>query len=248
MIPIDLSGKVALVTGVANDLSFAFQRCDDVRILDWQHLDQRVLLVVSAGSGSRSKRLAQRIIRRLLGEERLRHGPLAGQDDQCAAPISDVFLQPESFRLAELLRHHVAEDDAVVIEQWVVVLLRDRNRRQGEKRRLQLLQLLFGHFAKARLLEDERMTVRDLCDMRCVLEEALSAYAPAFEEAARVLSMSDQANPLPEEARGAAVAHEAGSTLVTLDNEHLMRLVNLMTVCTPAVALAALTPPPQSPV
>jgi predicted nucleic acid-binding protein len=45
----------------------------------------------------------------------------------------------------------------------------------------------------------------------------------------------------------AAVACEAGSTLVTLDNEHLTRLVNLMTVCTPAVALAALAPPPQPP-
>ena len=45
----------------------------------------------------------------------------------------------------------------------------------------------------------------------------------------------------------AAVAREAGSTLVTLDNEHLARLVNLMTVCTPAVALAALTPPTQTP-
>jgi len=45
----------------------------------------------------------------------------------------------------------------------------------------------------------------------------------------------------------AAVAHEVGSTLVTLDNEHLTRLVNLITVCTPAVALAALTPPPPSP-
>jgi predicted nucleic acid-binding protein len=45
----------------------------------------------------------------------------------------------------------------------------------------------------------------------------------------------------------AAVAREAGSTLVTLDNEHLTRLVNFITVCTPAVALAALPPPPQSP-
>jgi len=43
----------------------------------------------------------------------------------------------------------------------------------------------------------------------------------------------------------AAVAREVGSTLVTLDNERLTRLVNLITVCTPAVALAALTPPPQ---
>jgi hypothetical protein len=35
--------------------------------------------------------------------------------------------------------------------------------------------------------------------------------------------------------------------LVTLDKEHLTRLVNLITVCTPAVALAALSPPPPSP-
>ncbi|MEW6348808.1 MAG: type II toxin-antitoxin system VapC family toxin [Thermodesulfobacteriota bacterium] len=41
----------------------------------------------------------------------------------------------------------------------------------------------------------------------------------------------------------AAVALEAGSTLVTLDNEHLKRLVNLMTVFTPALALAGLTSP-----
>ena len=45
----------------------------------------------------------------------------------------------------------------------------------------------------------------------------------------------------------AAVAYEAGSTLVTLDNEHLTRLVTLITVCTPAVALATLIPPPPSP-
>jgi predicted nucleic acid-binding protein len=41
----------------------------------------------------------------------------------------------------------------------------------------------------------------------------------------------------------AAVAREAGSTLVTLDNEHLTRLINIMTVCTPTVALAGLRPP-----
>jgi predicted nucleic acid-binding protein len=45
----------------------------------------------------------------------------------------------------------------------------------------------------------------------------------------------------------AEVAREAGSTLVTLDNEPLMRLVNLMTGCIPAVALAALTPETQPP-
>lgn len=45
----------------------------------------------------------------------------------------------------------------------------------------------------------------------------------------------------------AAVAREAGSTLVPLDHQHLTQLLNLMTVSTPAVALAALTPPPQPP-
>jgi predicted nucleic acid-binding protein len=43
----------------------------------------------------------------------------------------------------------------------------------------------------------------------------------------------------------AAVALEVGSTLVTLDSEHLTRLSTLMTVCTPALALATLAPPPQ---
>jgi predicted nucleic acid-binding protein len=37
----------------------------------------------------------------------------------------------------------------------------------------------------------------------------------------------------------AAVAQKAGSTLVTLDKEHLTRLANLLPVCTPAAALAA---------
>ena len=41
----------------------------------------------------------------------------------------------------------------------------------------------------------------------------------------------------------AAVAREAESTLVTLDSEHLTRLANVMTVCTPAVALGGLTSP-----
>ncbi len=36
----------------------------------------------------------------------------------------------------------------------------------------------------------------------------------------------------------AAVAQDAGSTLVTLDNEHLTRLADLLPVCTPAAALA----------
>jgi len=45
----------------------------------------------------------------------------------------------------------------------------------------------------------------------------------------------------------AAVAYEAGSTLVTSDNEHLTRLDKLIPACTPAAALAALTSPPQPP-
>lgn len=45
----------------------------------------------------------------------------------------------------------------------------------------------------------------------------------------------------------AAVAHDTGSTLVTLDNEHLTRLIDLLPVCTPAVALAALPSQPEIP-
>ncbi len=45
----------------------------------------------------------------------------------------------------------------------------------------------------------------------------------------------------------AAVASEAGNTLVTLDNEHLTRLVSLISVCTPAKALAEFFPPTQPP-
>lgn len=43
----------------------------------------------------------------------------------------------------------------------------------------------------------------------------------------------------------AAVATQSGCTLISLDNEHLTRLVNIVTVRTPAAALAALPPPPQ---
>lgn len=63
----------------------------------------------------------------------------------------------------------------------------------------------------------------------------------------QALTLASQHGLRGADAVYAAVAREAGSTLVTLDNEHLTRLVNLMTVCTPAVALAALTPPPQPP-
>jgi predicted nucleic acid-binding protein len=71
-----------------------------------------------------------------------------------------------------------------------------------------------------------------------VLDEACALHA---------LTLAAQHGLLGADAVYAAVAREAGSTLVTLDNEHLMRLVNLMTVCTPAVALAALTPETQPP-
>jgi predicted nucleic acid-binding protein len=71
-----------------------------------------------------------------------------------------------------------------------------------------------------------------------VLDEACALHA---------LTLAAQHGLRGADAVYAAVAHEAGSTLVTLDNEHLTRLVNLITLCTPAVALAALTLPPQSP-
>lgn len=44
----------------------------------------------------------------------------------------------------------------------------------------------------------------------------------------------------------AAVAIEAGSTLVSLDGEHLTRLVAVMTVLTPAAALASMAAEPSA--
>jgi len=70
-----------------------------------------------------------------------------------------------------------------------------------------------------------------------VLDEVCALYA---------LTLAAQHGLRGADAVYAAVAREAGSTLVTLDNEHLTQLATLMTVCTPAVAPAALTPPPQS--
>jgi predicted nucleic acid-binding protein len=71
-----------------------------------------------------------------------------------------------------------------------------------------------------------------------VLDEACALHA---------LTLAAQYGLRGADAVYAAVARDAGNTLVTLDKEHLTRLVNLITVCTPAVALAALSPPPPSP-
>lgn len=61
------------------------------------------------------------------------------------------------------------------------------------------------------------------------------------EECARqALTLAAQNGLRGADAVYAAVAHGAGSTLVTLDREHLTRLVNLLPVCTPAVALESL--------
>ena len=67
----------------------------------------------------------------------------------------------------------------------------------------------------------------------CVLDEVCALHA---------LTLAGQHGLRGADAVYAAVALRAGSTLVTLDNEHLTRFVDLLTVCTPAVALAALSP------
>ena len=43
----------------------------------------------------------------------------------------------------------------------------------------------------------------------------------------------------------AAVAQRAACTLISLDNEHLTRLTDIVRVQTPADALAELRPPPE---
>lgn len=68
-----------------------------------------------------------------------------------------------------------------------------------------------------------------------VLDEACALHA---------LTLAAQQGLRGADAIYAAVAQDTGSTLVTLDNEHLTRLVNLLPVCTPAVALAELPAQP----
>lgn len=68
-----------------------------------------------------------------------------------------------------------------------------------------------------------------------VLDEACVLHA---------LTLAAQQGLRGADAVYAAVAQDAGCTLVTLDNEHLTRLASLLSVCTPATALA--TPPPQA--
>ncbi|HEV7671184.1 MAG TPA: PIN domain-containing protein [Thermoanaerobaculia bacterium] len=66
-----------------------------------------------------------------------------------------------------------------------------------------------------------------------VLDEACVLHA---------LTLAAQQGLRGADAVYAAVAQDTGSTLVTLDNEHLTRLANLLPVCTPAAALATLPP------
>lgn len=56
----------------------------------------------------------------------------------------------------------------------------------------------------------------------------------------RALTLAAQHGLRGADAVYAAVASDAGTTLVTLDNEHLIRLVNILPVLSPAAALAAL--------
>lgn len=71
-----------------------------------------------------------------------------------------------------------------------------------------------------------------------VLDEACALHA---------LTLAAQQGLRGADAVYAAIAHDTGSTLVTLDNEHLTQLVDLLPVCTPAVALAALPSQPEFP-
>jgi len=95
-----------------------------------------------------------------------------------------------------------------------------------------------GVLRAARLFHLERTSAQRWRNAIRVLDEVCALHA---------LTLAAQHGLRGADAVYAAVAREAGSTLVTLDDEHLTRLVNLMTVCTPAVALAALPPPPQPP-
>ena len=127
-----------------------------------------------------------------------------------------------------------------------------------------------GHLVSRQFLEVLRSQMRPIIVPNLVLVEVAGAIsrtrrapvqAQAFATALRrlphvtvrvldevcalhALTLAAQHGLLGADAVYAAVAREAGSTLVTLDNEHLTRLAHLMTVSTPTMALAALTPPP----
>lgn len=64
--------------------------------------------------------------------------------------------------------------------------------------------------------------------------------------AQRALELAAQHGLRGADAIYAAVADLAGSTLITLDNEQLTRLVGVVDVCTPATAVSSLTSPPAA--
>ena len=125
-----------------------------------------------------------------------------------------------------------------------------------------------GHVVSRRLLDELKVRALPVIVPNLVLVEVAGAIsrtrrAPAEAEAFTIalsrlphvtvrvldevcaldaLTLAGQHGLRGADAVYAAVALRAGSTLVTLDTEHLTRLADLITVCTPEAALAALGP------
>jgi predicted nucleic acid-binding protein len=95
-----------------------------------------------------------------------------------------------------------------------------------------------GHVTSRQLLELLRVQGLPIIEPMLVLAEVAGAISQALELAA-------QHGLRGADAVYAAVARHAACILISLDNEHLTRLPDIVRVLTPEAALAELSPPPE---
>jgi predicted nucleic acid-binding protein len=128
-----------------------------------------------------------------------------------------------------------------------------------------------GHVTSRHLLELLRAQGLPIIEPMLVLAEVAGAISRTRQDPARALAFATALGQLPNvtivpcdtalgqralelaaqhglrgaDAVYAAVARHAACTLISLDNEHLTRLTNIVRVQTPEDALAELSPPPE---
>jgi predicted nucleic acid-binding protein len=128
-----------------------------------------------------------------------------------------------------------------------------------------------GHARSRQLLELLRIRALPLIEPTLVLAEVAGAISRTRQDPARAQAFATTLGQLPNvtvlpldaalgqralvlaaqhglrgaDAVYAAVAQQAGCTLISLDHEQLTRLADIISVQTPEAALAALTPPPE---
>lgn len=128
-----------------------------------------------------------------------------------------------------------------------------------------------GHVASHQLLELVRAQGLPIIEPMLVLAEVAGAISRTRQDPARAQAFAAALGQLPNvtvvpldtalgqralelaaqhglrgaDAVYAAVARHTASTLISLDNEHLTRLADIVRVQTPEEALAELSPPPE---